>query len=130
MKQKGFFTAVLLSIFLMVFAFSVAPCHAEEGTAGAAIKWAMKVKPISNTVDLTLTDAKTGRPITKAKVKAVITMPNGKKVTKELKGMKMGKEYSFMNTVDFSLKGPYFFKVDVNTGKKKVKFSFRYEVKN
>ncbi|TAN64390.1 hypothetical protein EPN18_00180 [bacterium] len=131
MKRKGFFTVVLLSIFLTVFALSAfAPARAEEVTSGAAIKWAMKIKPLNNTIDLTLTDARTGKPITKAKVTAVITMPDGNKVTKELKGMKMGKTYSFMNTADFSLKGPYFFKVDVKAGKKKVKFDFRYEVKN
>ena len=48
---------------------------------------------------------------------------------KELFGMKMGEDFSFMNTLDMSKKGSYSFAIAVEAGKKKVKFNFRYEVK-
>ena len=44
-------------------------------------------------------------------------------------GIKMGVEFSFMNTADLSLKGKYSFDVSAEVGKKKVTFPFAYEVK-
>lgn len=126
-----FASAVAMAVFI-IFAGCVSAPRAlsAEAKPGETIKWTMKVKPLDNMIDLYLTDARTGKPITKAKVAVVVTLPDGSKVEKELKGMKMGKKYSFMGSLDFPLKGVYVFDVDVKAGKKKAKFSFRYEVKH
>ena len=44
-------------------------------------------------------------------------------------GMKMGAEFSFMNSADLSLKGKYTFDVTAEIGKKKVALPYTYEVK-
>ena len=102
-----------------------------EGEVKSAdgIKGRLKITPSKSMLDLYLTDAATDKPITKAKVRAVITMPDGKKVEKDLMGMKMGGEFSFMNSADLSLKGKYTFDVTAEIGKKKVTFPFTYEVR-
>ena len=91
-----------------------------EGEVKSAngIKGRLKITPSKSMLDLYLTDAATDKSITKAKVRAVITMPDGKKVENDLMGMKMGAEFSFMNTADLSLKGKYTFDVSAEVGKK------------
>ena len=89
----------------------------------------LKIAPTMHMLDLYLSDAKTGKVIEEAQVKAVITMPDGKKVEKELSGMEMRDVFSFMNTVDLSQKGKYSLNIEVEVGKKKVIFPFTYEVK-
>jgi hypothetical protein len=80
-------------------------------------------------VDIVLSDAKTGKSITKAKVNAVVTNPDGTKQVKELMGGKMGEQFSFMNTLDLSKKGAYKLDAAADIDGKKVKFSFKFEVK-
>ena len=89
----------------------------------------LKIAPTMHMLDLYLSDAKTGKVIDEAQVRAVITMPDGKKIEKELSGMEMGDVFSFMNTVDLSQKGKYSLNIEVEVGKKKVIFPFTYEVK-
>lgn len=93
------------------------------------IKATFKVTPSMSMVDIVLSDAKTGKEITKAKVTGVVTNPDGTTQTKELVGGKMGEQYSFMNTVDLSRKGKYSLDIRVEVDKKKVSFNFGYEVK-
>ena len=102
-----------------------------EGEVKSAdgIKGRLKITPSKSMLDLYLTDAATDKPVTKAKVRAVITMPDGKKAEKDLMGMKMGGEFSFMNSADLSLKGKYTLEVTAQVGKKKVTFPYTYEVK-
>lgn len=99
----------------------------------------LKVMPAMNRIDFYLYDTKTDKAITDAKVRAIITMPEGKKMEKELPGTKTEETFSFMNTVDLSLQGIYSFdivaKVQYKIGfkayhsVKTVTFPFTYEVK-
>src|SRR3990170_4860234 len=73
------------------------------------IKATLKVTPSKNMVDLILEDAKTGKPITEADVNAKIQLPDDTHVDKKLIGMKMGETFSFMNSLDMSRKGTYYF---------------------
>lgn len=100
-----------------------------EAKTADGIKAVLVVTPSKNMVDLMLTDVKTGKAVTDAKVLALIEAPDGVVQEKELLGMKMGKDFSFMNTLDISKKGRYSFAVTVEAVKKKVKFNFVYEVK-
>jgi len=102
--------------------------HREDKVADG-VKATFKVTPSMSMVDVFLADATTGKAITKAKVSTSIKGPDGKVQEKELVGMKMGKEYSFGNTVDFARKGRYSFDIVVEVDKKKVRFNFGYEVK-
>lgn len=114
--------------------------HPMEGETKVVdgIKGRLKVAPAMSMLDLYLTDAGTDEVITQAKVKATITMPDGKKAEKDFPGMKMGESFSFMNSVDLSLKGLYTFDITAEVKKKigkkdfdekRVNFSFSYEVR-
>lgn len=115
--------------------------HEMEGEVKVVkgVEGRLKVMPAMNRIDFYLYDTKTDKAITDAKVRAIITMPDGKKIEKELQGMKMEETFSFMNTVDLSLQGIYSFdivaKVQYKIGfkayhsVKTVTFPFTYEVK-
>lgn len=102
-----------------------------EGESKVAdnIKATLIVTPLKSMVDLLFVNAKTGKTIINAKVFAKIKGPDGKVQEKELLGMQMGEVFSYMNTLDLSLKGSYSFKITAEAGKKKIKFDFVYEVK-
>ena len=99
----------------------------------------LKVMPAMNRIDFYLYDSKKDKTITTVKVSATITMPDGKKIEKELPGTKTEETFSFMNTVDLSLQGIYSFdivaKVQYKIGfkayhsVKTITFPFTYEVK-
>ena len=93
------------------------------------IKATLKVTPSKNMVDLILEDAKTGKPITKADVNAKIQLPDDSHVEKKLIGMKMGDIFSFMNTLDMSRKGTYYFEFFVRSANKDIKFNFEHHIK-
>lgn len=95
----------------------------------AGIKATLKVNRPNSMIDLYLAEEKTGEPVTSGKVFAKIKLPNGKIVEKDLMGMKMGKEYSFMNSLDLSLKGKYAFDIAVTAGGKRARFDFIYTAK-
>lgn len=95
----------------------------------AGIKATLKVNRSNSMVDLYLADEKTGMPVTSGKVLAEIKLPDGKTVEKELIGMKMGQEYSFMNSLDLSLKGKYAFDISVSAGSRRARFDFIYTAK-
>lgn len=114
--------------------------HQAEGETKIidGVKGRFKVTPAMSMLDLYLVDAKTEKTITGAKVKTIITMPDGKKAEKDLTGMKMGETFSYMSTMDFSLKGVYTFDIAVDVqnkaatkefDKKRANFSFTYEVR-
>ena len=104
--------------------------HVIAGTATeAGIKATLKVNRAHSKVDLFLVDAATGAPVTSGKATANIKLPDGKTLEKELIGMKMGQEYSFMNSLDLSLNGRYVFDVYVASGSKQAKFGFVYTAK-
>jgi|GEM_PF-2678393 hypothetical protein len=104
--------------------------NALVGTAtDTGIKATLKVNRSNSMVDLYLVNASTGASMTAGKVFAKIKLPNGKTVEKELIGMKMGQEYSFMNSLDLSLKGKYAFDISVAAGGKQARFDFIYAAK-
>lgn len=115
--------------------------HEMEGEVKVVkgVEGRLKVMPAMNRIDFYLYDTKTDKAITDAKVRAIITMPEGKKMEKELPGTKTEETFSFMNTVDLSLQGIYSFdivaKVQYKIGfkayhsVKTVTFPFTYEVK-
>lgn len=134
---------LLISIFIfswpnMILAQTGQNVLSNESRVVDGIKATLKVTASQNMIDLILSDAKTGKSITNAKVSAFMKGPDGKVLEKELMGMKMGEEFSFMNTLDMSRKGSYSFDITVEVEKKlapegfnqgKVKFNFVYEVK-
>jgi len=79
--------------------------------------------------DLLLVGAASGRAVTDALVTATVVYPNGQKHVKELMGMKMGEDYSYMNSIDMSTKGTYTFHIIAKVGKKTVKFDFKSVVR-
>lgn len=102
------------------------------------VKAVFKLSQTMSMVDIVFSDVKTGNIITKAKVSGMATNPDSTKQTKEFVGMKMDKEYSFGNTLDLSQKGVYKLDVDADIdlppnvsigGGKRVKFSFKFEVR-
>lgn len=110
-----------------------------EGKVVEGIEGWLKVTPAMNRIDFYLYDSKKDKTITTVKVSATITMPDGKKIEKELPGTKTEETFSFMNTVDLSVKGIYRFeiiaKVQYKIGfkayhsVKTVTFPFTYEVR-
>ncbi len=124
--------AVLVGILILFFAQIVLAqmeMPAGESKVAEGIKATFKVTPSMSMVDIILADAATNKAITKAKVVASVRGPDGKVQEKELIGMKMGKEYSFGNTIDFSKKGNYSFDILVEVDKRKVRFNFVYEAR-
>lgn len=103
--------------------------RASETKVVEGIKAVFKVTQSMSMIDLVLTYVDSGKAITNAKVFASIKGPGGKVQEKELMGMKMGKEYSFGNTIDFSKKGSYSFDISVEVDKKKERFNFGYEIR-
>ncbi len=93
------------------------------------IKATLKVTPSKNMVDLILVDAKTGKPITEADVNAKIHLPDDSHVEKKLIGMTMGDIFSFMNSLDMSRKGTYYFEFFVRSANKDIKFNFEHHLK-
>lgn len=118
---------VLIVAFLLAAIPVIGSASGIEKTTGG-IKAVLKVDPAKSMVDLYLSDSKTHKEITGAKVRAAITLPNGEKVEKDLMGMKMEDSFSYMNTLDMSMKGRYIFDITVEMGKTTHKFNFHYEV--
>lgn len=120
---------VILNLVLLITVFA-GGVFAEMTKTSQGIKAVLKVTEEKSMVDLYLQKAgKAPTPITEAKVKAVVTTPDGKKVEKELIGMWMDGAYSFMNSLDMSRKGKYIFNVAVERGNETVNFEFSHNVK-
>ncbi|MCC6503715.1 MAG: hypothetical protein IT362_11360 [Deltaproteobacteria bacterium] len=138
--MKKLMQAVFLTLFLTAIPVFAATEHGrhDHGDTGqvvaatsteSGIKATLKVNRSNSMVDLYLADAGTGASVTSGKVFAKIKLPNGKTVEKELMGMKMGQEYSFMNSLDLSLKGKYVFDISVTAEGKNSRFDFMYTAK-
>lgn len=116
-----------LAIILITFLAAGLVAAAEGMTRSVSgLTATLKADPEKSMVDLFLVEASSKKPITDAKVKAVITTPGGK-VEKELVGMKMDGVFSFMNTLDMSKKGVYSFDVQIKRGSRSASFQFTYE---
>jgi len=142
--MKRVIISYITCLLLMLVAASSVIAHTGhemegEGKVVKGVEGWLKVTPEMSMIDFYLYDAKTHKAITDAKVKVTITLPDGKKMEKELPGTKTEETFSFMNTVDLSLKGVYSFdivaKVQYKIGfkayhsVKTVTFPFTYEVK-
>ncbi|MBI5892872.1 MAG: hypothetical protein HZB79_04345 [Deltaproteobacteria bacterium] len=141
--KDGWGSGNLVASLVLLFAFIAIPVNAEmqhssshsmEEKKGDAVtvdgvKAVFKLSQTMSMVDIVFSDVKTGNIITKAKVSGMATNPDSTKQAKEFVGMKMDKEYSFGNTLDLSQKGVYKLDVDADIEGKRVKFSFKFEVK-
>lgn len=142
--MKRIIISYITCLLLLLVTTSSVMAHAGheiegEGKVVEGIEGSLKITPALSMIDFYLYDVKTNKALTNAKVMAIITMPDGKKIEKELTGMNKEEMFSFMNTVDFTLKGTYIFditaRVQYKTGFKSyhsvktVTFPFTYEVK-
>lgn len=129
--KKSVVIAGIILLFLAGFGLAQMGDKSSAGETRVVegIKAVFKVTPSMSMVDLLLSYADTGKVITNAKVYASVKGPDGKVQEKDLMGMKMGKEYSFGNTIDFSKKGIYAFDISVEIDKKKERFNFSYEIR-
>ncbi|MBI5199542.1 MAG: hypothetical protein HZA09_05965 [Nitrospirae bacterium] len=131
MKKIGL---ILMGIFIS-FVASIVFVQMTQGTAQGeskvvdGVKAVLNVTPSMSMVDVVLTYADTGKTITNGKVFASVKGPDGKVEKKELVGGTMGKEFSFMNTLNLSRKGKYSFDITTEIDNKKVKFNFDYHKK-
>lgn len=126
--MKSVKVAVSLLILFLISPVMANGWESPEKKSGN-VKAVLKIDPEKSMVDLYLNDAASNRPITGALVKAVIKTPDGKKIEKELMGMRMGEAFSYMNTLEMSKKGSYTFEITVDYGGTKVRFSFFYDAK-
>jgi len=119
-------------LMLLVFSLGLWPSIAQAETS---VKTSGKVKAVLKTdrakkmVDLFLSEVTSSKEITEAKVTASIILPDGRKVKKELIGMKMGDAYSFMNSLDMSLPGRYSFDIEIKTPGKTTRFEFTQDIR-
>ncbi|MBI5888538.1 MAG: hypothetical protein HZB82_07505 [Deltaproteobacteria bacterium] len=102
------------------------------------VKWTISVKPLTGMVNLYLKESGSGKDVRNAKVMAVITLPGGEKVEKEMmkmtmrqkiKGKVIRKGIYYMFSLDMSAKGAYIFDITVKAGKRDIQINARYEVK-
>lgn len=114
-------------LLLIVFSLGLWPVAASAETSTKSsdgVKAVLKTDPARKMIDLFLSKLPSGKEITDAKVKASVTFPDGRKVEKDLIGMKMGEAYSFMNSLDMSKPGRYSFDIAIKSSGKSLKFEF------
>lgn len=119
-------------LFLLVFSFGLWPVIAQAETSTKSshgVKAVLKTDPTKKMIDLFLSEATSTKEITEAKVTASVRLPDGKKVKKELIGMKMGDAYSFMNSLDMSRPGRYSFDIEIKTPGKTTRFEFTQHIR-
>lgn len=125
MKNK----MTILLVMLFSFSLGLLPAAGEAETSiksSEGVKAVLKTDPSKSMIDLFLSEG--AKEITDAKVMASVTFPDGKKVEKELIGMKMGAAYSFMNSLDMSMPGRYSFDISIRTSGKTIKLGFTQNI--
>lgn len=118
-------------LFLMVFTLGFYPAivSAEtSATSSGGVKGVLKTDPDRKMVDLFLSELPGGKEITDAKVRARVTFPDGRKVEKDLLGMKMGEAYSFMNSLDMSKPGRYSFNISIESSGRSIRLEFTHNI--
>lgn len=124
MKTKMFLMLIVLSLGLWP-----AGAQAETSTKSSeGVKAVLKTDPARKMMDLFLSELPGGKEITEAKVKASVTFPDGRKVEKDLIGMKMGDAYSFMNSLDMSRPGRYSFDISIESSGRSIKIEFTQNI--
>lgn len=124
MKTKMFLMLIVLSLGLW-------PAGAQAETSiksSEGVKAVLKTDPAKKMMDLFLSELPGGKEITEAKVKASVTFPDGRKVEKDLIGMKMGDAYSFMNSLDMSRPGRYSFDISIESSGRSIKIEFTQNI--
>lgn len=130
--------AVCLSLFLSAASGAFAADGPKTAQKAGAIKWTISVKPLAGMVNLYLKESGSGKDVRNAKVMAVITMPGGEKVEKEMmkmtmkqkiKGKVVKKGIYHMFSLDMSAKGSYIFDITVKAGKREIQINAKYDVK-
>lgn len=124
MKIKAILFFVMIAIGL-----DLSPALAATSTDSEKnVKGVLKTDPAKKMIDLFLSEMPSGKEIMDAKVRASITYPDGKKVEKDLIGMRMGEVYSFMNSLDFSKPGRYSFDISIESSGRSVKLEFNQNI--
>jgi hypothetical protein len=121
-------------LLLMITALLITTATGSQAStltkSSRGIKAVLKVTPEKDTIDLFLYNySKRLTPVERAKVVAVVTLPDKTRVEKELMGMTMDGSFSYMNSLDLSLKGRYIFDIRVDAGAGPVRFKFTYDKK-
>lgn len=118
---------IKVTLFSLIISLGIIASPALSATSADSekdVKGVLKTDPARKMIDLFLSELPSGREIMDAKVRATITYPDGRKVEKDLVGMRMGEVYSFMNSLDFSKPGRYSFDVSIQTSGRSVKLEF------
>ena len=118
-------------LFLTVFSLGLLPAFVSaetSATSSEGVKGVLKTDPAKKMVDLFLSELPGGKEITDAKVRASVTFPDGRKMEKELLGMKMGEAYSFMNSLDMSRPGRYSFDISIESSGRSVRLEFTHNI--
>lgn len=124
MKTKMFLMLIVLSL-----GFWPAGAQAETSIKSSeGVKAVLKTDPAKKMMDLFLSELPGGKEITEAKVKASVTFPDGRKVEKDLIGMKMGDAYSFMNSLDMSRPGRYSFDISIESSGRSIQIEFTQNI--
>lgn len=118
-------------IFLIIFTLGFYPAIVSAETSvksSEGVKGVLKTDPARKMVDLFLSELPSGKEITDAKVRASVTFPDGRKVEKDLLGMKMGEAYSFMNSLDMSRPGRYSFDISIESSGRSIRLEFTHNI--
>lgn len=118
-------------LLLIVFSLGLWPAAASAETSvksSDGVKAVLKTDPAKKMIDLFLSEVPGGKEITDAKVTASVTFPDGRKVEKDLIGMKMGEAYSFMNSLDMSRPGRYSFDISIESSGRSIKIEFTQNI--
>lgn len=128
-NARAFFLLFLM-ITALIFTTATASQASTLTKSSRGIKAVLKVTPERGMVDLFLYNySKRLTPVEKAKVTAAVTLPDKTRLEKELTGMTMDGSFSYMNSLDLSLKGRYIFDIRVDAGTGPVRFKFTYDRK-
>lgn len=119
---------VLLSIVFSLGLWSAYALAETSTKSSNGVKAVLKTDRAKKMVDLFLSEQSSKKEITDAKVTAIVTLPDGSKVNKELVGMKMGEAYSFMNSLDMSRPGRYSFDIVIKSSGKATKIEFTQDI--
>ena len=127
-----FFKGGLGGIVIIAAMFFIFSAHAAYSSGIMAkvldgTKAGLKLDEKQKTIDLYLSDVNTRKAITDASVTAIVRLPGGEKKEIALSGMKMGEEFSYMNSLDTAKKGDYIFRIKVLREIKELVFSFAFK---
>ncbi|CAG1065435.1 hypothetical protein BAC1_01016 [uncultured bacterium] len=120
-------TVLFLIVFTLGFYASIVSAETSVKSSGG-VKGVLKTDPAKKMVDLFLSELPSGKEITDAKVRASVTFPDGRKVEKDLLGMKMGEAYSFMNSLDMSRPGRYSFDISIESSGRSIRLEFTHNI--